>query len=230
MRKVRNLGDNRNKGWCVHCGGPRETRDHAPSLVFLDEPYPADLPAAPACRACNQGFSIDEEYVACLIECVVAGDVDPANIQRPKIASVLRQSPNLAERLKSARGAEAGETTFDIEPERVRAVMLKLARCHAAYELNEPQLGEPDGYFCAPLLSMTEEERASFEDESEGMDIWPEVGSRAMDRMFLLGAEAFGGGWLVVQDDRYRYRTSQGDGLRVKIVIREYLACEVVWG
>lgn len=30
-------------------------------------------------------------------------------------------------------------------------------------------------------------------------------------------------------DDRYRYRVLQDDGLRVKIVIREYLAAEICW-
>jgi hypothetical protein len=229
MRKVRNLGDDRNKGWCVHCGGPRETRDHAPSLVFLDEPYPPDLPASPSCRKCNQGFSLDEEYVACLVECVVAGDVDPERLARPGIAAILRQSQNLTARLMAARREENGQTIFDVEQSRVRAVMLKLARCHAAYELNEPQLGEPVSYLCKPLMMMSEDERADFEDEVSGLDVWPEVGSRAMERMIVLGSDSFGGGWLVVQDGRYRYRTSQSDGLRVRIVIREYLACEIVW-
>ena len=35
--------------------------------------------------------------------------------------------------------------------------------------------------------------------------------------------------WLIVQEGRYRYRVTQGDGLWVRIVIREYLAAEVWW-
>jgi hypothetical protein len=77
---------------------------------------------------------------------------------------------------------------------------------------------------------MTEAERHTFEDDSANdSDLWPEVGSRAMNRMFVLGETAFGGGWLIVQEDRYRYCTSQGGGLRVRSVLREYLACEVIW-
>lgn len=167
--------------------------------------------------------------MACLIECVVAGEVDPAQVRRSKIAAILRQSPHLAARLNAARRSEGGQTIFDVEHDRVRKVMLKLARCHAAYELNEPQLDEPTGFFCRPLVTMSDEELEIFEGETEGLCGWPEVGSRAMERMIVLEGEVFGGGWLVVQDGRYRYRTSQGDGLWVRMVIGEYLACEVRW-
>ena len=69
MQQLPNDGDQRNQGFCVHCGGPEETRDHTPSKAFLDRPLPENLPVAPACFACNNGFAADEEYVACLLEC-----------------------------------------------------------------------------------------------------------------------------------------------------------------
>ena len=50
-----------------------------------------------------------------------------------------------------------------------------------------------------------------------------------MNRMLVTGTDVFGGGWLEVHPDRYRYRVSQDGGMRVSIVLREYLACEVVW-
>jgi len=50
-----------------------------------------------------------------------------------------------------------------------------------------------------------------------------------MPSKVLVGDAAFGEGWLLVQKDRYRYRVLQDDGLRVKIVIREYLAAEIRW-
>ena len=105
----------------------------------------------------------------------------------------------------------------------------KLARCHAAFELNEPRTEEPDTLWFAPLSLLDDTALQDFEDDGSNIDIWPEVGSRAMMRMLAVGSEAFGAGWLDVQPGRYRYRTSQGDGLRVRIVIREYLACEVAW-
>ena len=93
MQQLRCYGDDRNKGFCVHCGGPSETVDHVPSKVLLDEPYPENLMAASACRKCNNDFSIDEEYLACLLECVVAGSAAPKNLHRDKIC-LLYTSPS----------------------------------------------------------------------------------------------------------------------------------------
>jgi len=71
---------------------------------------------------------------------------------------------------------------------------------------------------------MSNDEREDFEASAEaGLVGWPEVGSRAMQR--LLTDEQ----WLVVQKDRYRYRTAQDGRLWVRMVIREYLACRVAW-
>jgi len=59
---------------CVYCGGAEpSTRDHVPPKVFLDEPYPPGLPVVGACEGCNLGFSLDEQYLACLIGCVMCG-------------------------------------------------------------------------------------------------------------------------------------------------------------
>ena len=58
---------------------------------------------------------------------------------------------------------------------------------------------------------------------------WPEVGSRAMQRLLAVGSDVFSEGWLLVQKNNYRFQVSQEDGLTVKIVIREYLGCHIVW-
>jgi hypothetical protein len=151
MEQVRNYGDLRNEGWCIHCGGAGETRDHVPSRIFLDEPYPTNLPVVAACRRCNVAFSLDEEYVACLVECVLAGGTAPERFLRPKIARVLRSKPELAVRLEKAKEVRDGRVVFNPEPARVRNVLLKLARGHAAFELNEPQLDEPASIFFDPF-------------------------------------------------------------------------------
>lgn len=231
MRKVQSFADDRNKGWCVHCGGPNETRDHAPSVVFLDDPLPPDLPASPSCKQCNQGFSGDEAYLAALLECVIAGDADPSEIQRPKIAALMQHRGSLVAELAAARSVEGGQTIFEPDDARVRNVILKLARCHVAFELNQPRTDEPDQLWWKPLTQMPAEERDEFENpESGGLAAWPEVGSRAMSRLLVFGDEVFEDDpWLEVQPERYRYFVSEEDELRVRIVIREYLAAEVVW-
>jgi 5-methylcytosine-specific restriction endonuclease McrA len=47
MQNLKCHADRRNKGFCVHCGGPDETDDHVPSKVLLDEPYPENLMVCP---------------------------------------------------------------------------------------------------------------------------------------------------------------------------------------
>jgi hypothetical protein len=64
MDQLRDHADNRLINGCIYCGGPEETRDHVPSRVFLDSPPPENLPVVWACASCNQGFSLDEAYLA----------------------------------------------------------------------------------------------------------------------------------------------------------------------
>ena len=59
--------DERLTGMCVYCGAQPETRDHVPSKVLLDEPYPPELPVVGACEKCNASFSMDEQYLACFL-------------------------------------------------------------------------------------------------------------------------------------------------------------------
>jgi hypothetical protein len=61
MRQLRTFGDERELCLYAYCEGVPETRDHVPSRVLLDEPYPENLPVVPACKSCNSGFSADEE-------------------------------------------------------------------------------------------------------------------------------------------------------------------------
>jgi len=78
-----------------------------------------------------------------LIECVVAGEVDSAKMHRSKISRILRENHKLAERLRKAKYKVGGQILWDFEGSPVRRVVLKLARGHAAYELNEPQIEDP---------------------------------------------------------------------------------------
>lgn len=230
MQNLKCFGDSRKKGFCIHCGGVYETDDHVPSKVLLDEPYPENLIVCPSCARCNSSLSLDEVYLACLIECILAGEVHPSKLLRPKIANVLAHNEALLQRLKKAKLDGETGPVWSIEKDRVRAVVLKLARGHASYELNEPQLNEPGYISFKPLVTMQDAEREEFEDpDAELLAGWPEVGTRSMQRLLVTGGDVFQEGWLVVQDGNYRFRVSEDQGVTVKIVIREYLACHVVW-
>jgi hypothetical protein len=94
--------DERFLGRCVYCGGTPCTRDHVPSKILLDDPLPANLPIVESCADCNQGFSLDEEYFACFLECVLVGSTDPEFVRRPKVKRALSHNRRLADRIQSA--------------------------------------------------------------------------------------------------------------------------------
>lgn len=162
----------------------------------------------------------------------MVGDVIPAMVHREKIANCLRRSPALAESLRQTRNELNGEIRWAYDDDRVRAVIMKLARGHVAYELSEPRIDEPSSVWFKPLCEMNDKEREFFEHGEDGVSlaIWPEVGSRAMQRILVTGiGVTIEDEWINVQAGRYRYQVSWVGQARVKIVIREYLAGEVTW-
>jgi hypothetical protein len=203
-----------------------ETRDHVPSLVLLDEPFPENLPVVVSCRSCNEGVSADEEYVACLVECARTGLVAVQDLERAKVRRLLTEKPALAERLADAHLGTGHGARILVETERVRRVVLKLARGHALFELNEPQTDEPSSLFFAPFSSLSRDVMERFE-AAPARVFWPEVGSRAMQRMATSSTGT--PEWLVVQPGRYRYLAYVDGTVVIRIVLSEYLACEVVW-
>ena len=226
MEQLRSYGDERQLAQCVYCAGYTETRDHVPSRILLDEPYPANLPVVPACQTCNESFSLDEEYVACLVECVHGGTANADEVQRHKIRRILSRKPAMTSKFAEARNETKDGVAFRIEADRVRNVVLKLGRGHAAFELNEPQFDEPTSLSFVPFPSLTRDERERFE-RPPAASIWPEVGSRAMQR--LVSDSPGEATWVTVQPGRYRYLTSAAEGVLVRVVISEYLGCEVLW-
>lgn len=241
MDQLRSYADDRLVNGCIYCGGSEETRDHVPSRVFLDSPLPENLPVVGACSDCNNGFSRDEEYLACLIESVVVGSTDPDRIRRPEVASIFRRAPALRARIEAAKSFKDGRIQFAVEPQRVKNVLLKLARGHAAFELSQICSEEPSSLWWGPLALMTEDQRDSF-DASHIVHMIGEVGSRGFQRLLVTqftlqsvdGEKSTLGfllnDWMDVQEGCYRFLAiDDGDEVRIKIVIAEYLACEVTW-
>lgn len=217
-------------GSCVYCGAEPTTRDHCPSKVLLDEPFPANLPVVLACAECNQSFSLDEQYLACFIECVIQGTTDPSGVKRANVSRILRAVPQLASRILVARSlSEDDQKTWKPDMERVRNVIAKLARGHLDYELSIQERDDPDEIVVMPLALISREYREFFECPELGiMTVWPELGSRAFMRALPSG-ERIADGWIDVQEGRYRYLVGQSSGNFVHIVLSEYLACRVAW-
>ena len=240
MDQLKNLSDDRLCHGCIYCGGPEETREHVPSRVFLDSPPPDNLPVVWACSSCNH-FSLDEAYVACLIESVIAGSTNPERIRRPGIANLLRRTPALRARIEAAKSFTGNQIQFNVEPDRIRNVVLKLARGHAAFELSQVCREEPASLWWYPLPLMTDAQRDDF-DASHVVEMFGEIGSRGSQRLLAtqITLESSKGekltlnlvinDWLDVQEGCYRYLAiDDGGEIKIKIVIAEYLACEVIW-
>lgn len=224
--------DARLTGACVFCGGVPETRDHVPSKVLLDEPLPRDLPVVEACRRCNGGTSSDEQYLACFLECVLRGSADPDRALRPNIARILGSHEALRLRIEKSQGNDsAGNLVWAPELDRIHKVILKLARGHAAYELY-PRIDAPLHLHVAPLDSLDPRVRCEFENlTSPEHQPLPELGTRAFLRALGRPPDPFElvGNWIVVQRERYRYAVVETGGVLVRMVLSEYLACEVIW-
>lgn len=228
MKQLRDFSDDRYKGYCVLCGGEPETRDHVPSKVFLDRPYPEQLPVVPTCDKCNNQLSLDEEYVACVIECVIAGSCDPETLTRNKIGRILTEKPEFQKQLSNSMNVYDNQCCkFTFRKERVSRVCLKLARGHISYELGIVHSEIPTNTFWKPVNCFSEDELRCFDSPSQ-LSVWPEVGSRSLQRA-VSGFDLDSKGWITVQPDLYRYRVFQDNGEIVQIILREYLACMVVW-
>lgn len=223
------FADQRLSGFCVYCGGPPATRDHVPSRILLDDPFPNNLHVVECCEDCNSGFSLHEEYLACFIDCVLAGSTIPDRVARPKVSRILTDTPTLATRIaNSLVPSETHHLTWMPEMDRIRTVLLKLARGHIAYELISPRLDEPDSFECIPLSLMSARNAEAFLDHQQ-TPFWPEIGSRAFIRACQETPTALADHWQVVQKGRYQYLVSQSNGDFVRILLSNYLACEVRW-
>lgn len=89
-------------------------------------------------------------------------------------------------------------------------------------------MSDPEYIRIAPYGTLSEEELTNFEN-SPNQSLWPEIGSRAFVNSVVANNINFENGWNIIQDSTYRYMISHDDGICVKIVMSEYLFCEVIF-
>jgi hypothetical protein len=235
MDQIEEFVDERQKAWCIHCGGwigeLESNLDHVPSRALLQKPYPPNLPTVRVCKVCNEKFSLDEEYLFVFLSSVLAGSTNSDRQRNPKAARALGRNEKLKariERSKTQFETIGGETkvVWTPEPKRIDRIVLKNARGHAFFEFGEPMLREPEHVWAAPLETLSPEERAGFENFDMGSG-WPEIGSRMMTR--VITGQDLSGSWVIVQDRVYRFAVAQHGVMLVRSVLSEYLATEVYW-
>ena len=144
----------------------------------------------------------------------------------PALLKILAMSIDLG----PALGEPSGEVIFQQESDRVINVVVKLARGHAIYELSEQIFERPTHVMAVPLHTLTAAALEHFETPPQPVT-WPEIGTRAMQRMVQVTSEGalVGNSWIEVQEGQYRYVTISEGPVMVRMVIGEYLACEVIW-
>ncbi len=241
---------------CVFCGGSADTREHIPSRVLLEKPYPENLATIPSCYHCNNSYSSDELYSSLLIEFLKA-DFYPRTYKHSE--ETLRRI------VRSAESQQAVDTIKEYDPqkkyhlkdERLENVLVKLAICHAThdtsdcYEGSQMQISQLD-YSFRPTMSQDEIEDMDSVEFLDGKSL-PEVGSFGYEHIYVMnlpvinpatgeqvvieghdGQPLLNGlafiDWNDVQQDRYRYICFlQGDQIHVKIAIAEFLFVHTVF-
>ena len=226
---------------CVYCGNMAETREHAPSRVFLKGPYPSDLPTVPSCVKCNNGFSNDELYVAVLLDLLKRHYLHDSIMDKKALKRLEKKEGKKAQEAFETHLSQPAYVFNDI---RIKRVLQKLAICHATHELSEGYFGsswESDlrkiTYNLLPYMTQDEYDDI---DAIEPLTLFPELGSIGYSRIMI--AETFlsfdGGApqrisipfttWHDVQDGSYRYLAFLDDSkIIVKIIIGEFLFTEI---
>jgi hypothetical protein len=168
---------------------------------------------------------LDEEYVACFVECTSIGSANFDDIKREKVREILKLKPALGTKLaEQIKSFDLGKTG-NVGMERTRRISLKLARGHAAFELGEPLLNDSSLLSIGLLATMDQEERNAFEKPPESPFL-PETGSRLLQKLVEQGKTE----WIIVQPERYRYHISDfGGTIVVRIVLSEYLTIGAAW-
>ena len=216
---------------CVYCGQSATTREHIPSKAFLIKPYPENLPTIPACFDCNNGFSDDEKYVSCFLD--VLKEYMYQNYTCQAITtSRLERDHSLAKLMKEQIKIVDGCVQYSVDEARLRRILVKLAKGHAAFAFDEVVFDcENIKVKCIFRFDMPDDVLCAFEEIPE-INVFPELGSRSWYFVNVVqdirtGCKAMFSFWQEIQEGQYRYQVSfnESGGVRVKIVIFEFLYC-----
>ncbi len=233
--------------YCIYCGEESDTREHAPSRVFLNKPYPEDLPVLPACKICNNGFSEDELYTEIYIDSMkyLSGYIQflsKENQERMyKSSAFLDAQSDLA---NYYNGSEMAPNA------KVVRILNKLAVGHMVYELSEGYTSEEtlqlESVTYRFSFDLTSEEKGQFDSIIFMSDkLLPSLGSRVFERINILELNLVAMedendkknmpliimNWNDIQEANYKYIAwhENDDTFHIKMVIHEFLYAEVVF-
>ncbi|KZD25510.1 hypothetical protein A4A58_03605 [Tardiphaga robiniae] len=173
-----------------------------------------------------------EAYMVASLSSAISGTTAPEKQIIPSARRILAKSEHLQALIQrsSSYTTIAGESRLVWKPdiERIQRVVVKNARGHAFYEMGEPMMNDPASVWVGALEHLKGDERDRFESGWDSTGIWPEVGCRMMNRL-ATGSDLNQNGWVIVQENVYRYLTVQVGLMTVRTVLYNFLATEVVW-
>ena len=222
------------KAWCIFCrtalSNQNASKEHVPSKVFLQKPYPENLGVIYTCSSCNNRFSLDEEYSAVVVSVMKSGNCDPKRQAISTASKIMERKSKLTSSLRSGfvqHYAPSGKvyTKFSFNKDRLDNVIQKNARTIALYEVGEGYLSDNATVTWWTANQIGKEERIEFE-FIDDPDSFPEVGCRMLFR--LIEAKDMVNGWVAVQPDIFRYALSwSSEFLKIRMVFSEFLFAEV---
>ena len=226
----------RHKSFCIYCGAVADTREHVPSKVFLDDPLPNDVYAiAPACVKCNTGYSLDELYVASLVNMVFCALNTGAPI-REKIKSSFEHDRKFETTMYDSVSQTNGNICIEYSPERMERILTKLALGHFASKLDVVYDRNKHDLVCQFRFKseLTFDEMNAFE-ELPVVNKVSEVGADYIQDILVLvdivtGEQTPISPWHEIQKNNYRFLAYVCDDFSylIRIVIMEILYAEII--
>lgn len=210
------------KSLCFYCGSPADTKDHIPSKVLLDKPYPDNLDEVPCCRKCNNGFSLDEEFSAVAIECVLRQSTHVKDMKREKVRIICEHSPLLLNCVEESLITDLwGNIHLSADNPRIRNFILKLAKAHIKFELGFLPLSlEATEIQIFELKHCTDTSVVEAFLAPVKVSVLPESGSRAVQLLCITANREILIPWLNSQEGMYSYHVNP-ETFEVRILIQE---------
>lgn len=157
-----------------------------------------------------------------MIEVARCGSLD---VEREKVKRMLAHNQTGYAGVLSAAEAIRTSVLARVNDSKIEKILGKIARGLATFLAGMCVSNIQCEMMILPKLSL--EERMAFE-ESQGHEVWPEVGSRLMQMMVVCDHDVLMPQWEVCQKDRFRYMIIQkSDYCEVRMVFSEYLATVV---
>jgi hypothetical protein len=113
---------------CIYCAWRNaDSRDHFPPKLVLKEPYPLNLATVPACRECNNGYSMDEEYYRLIIIGLFCFGESAEEIFEGPISRSFDRRPSLEAKMFNSLGVDGEQTYVAPEGRRIERIAQKMA-------------------------------------------------------------------------------------------------------